>query len=240
MNSWGKVAFLLLVLSPAAFGQTMTVPPTVSVDQPGLVIVRPTSVDGDDFCWDSLSPGLQLIPSDLLARKDVAVGYTNLPGVYKLRARCTKAVSGKGVLSPPYDVVVTVGGVPPTPIPPTPIPPGPVDPLVKALQEAYDAESAAGKSTQLSNYIAVIDRAAVRAQSGQITTVKQLADAVHTDTETTVGQAGQGAFVKVRTAGTAYIKSAGLPTIDGPITQDTRDKASVTYTKLATALRQVR
>ncbi len=113
---------------PTPTGPSITVPSTVQVDVPGLIVVRATALDADDTRWWVYGSGIQTFPPDVVAPKPgVFLGLALQPGVYKVGVICAKAIGGKAVLSIPSDVVITVG-TPTPPIPPTP-PTPPTPPL---------------------------------------------------------------------------------------------------------------
>lgn len=130
------VAFLLLLVPATARAQSIQLPATVTVPQPGLVVVTPTTVDADCVRWFSLDPGLQLIPNNLLKSDQTAVGVAVSTGTYRLRAVAAKDVGGKAAMSPVAECVVTVGQGP-TP----PNPPNPPDTFLQAVTAAYQKEA---------------------------------------------------------------------------------------------------
>lgn len=122
---------LLLSLPTRGAAQSVTLPATVQVEQPGLVVVRATALDGDDVRWFVVGGGLQVFPPDVIAPKPgTFAGFAMKEGTYKLGALAAKCVGGKAVMSAPAYCTITVGT--PTPVPPGPTPgpqpgPGPFD-----------------------------------------------------------------------------------------------------------------
>ncbi len=138
---------LALLAAPASAGaQSITVPATVTVEEPGLVVIRATAIDADDVRWYSIGPGMQTFPPDVVAPKPgVYLGFAMRPGIYKVGVIVAKDVGGKAVLGQPQVVVVTVKGdpVPPGPDPkPDPKPPVPPSPLPDGFRVLVVYESA--------------------------------------------------------------------------------------------------
>lgn len=124
---------LLLALSPPAWAQSITVPATIQVDQPGLVVIRATAIDADDVRWWPAShPALQTFPPDVLVVKHgVFVALAMQPGTYKVGVVTAKTVGGKAVLSNPAYCTITVGAPGP----------GPGPDLAVTVQKAYTADA---------------------------------------------------------------------------------------------------
>lgn len=120
----------VLALPVLAAAQSITVPAAVTVEEPGLVVIRATALDADDVRWYSIGPGMQTFPPDVVKPvPGVYLGFALRPGVYKVGVIVAKDVGGKAVLGQPQVVVVTVKG---DPIPPGPDPkpdPKPIPPL---------------------------------------------------------------------------------------------------------------
>lgn len=123
------LSLLLILIAAPLWGQSITVPPTVNVPQPGLVVIRASTLDADDVRW--WSRDIQAFPADVVPSKPgVFLGFVIQPGVYKVGVICAKSVAGKAVISQPQEIEVTVGGTPPIPpVPPVPpVPPTPPTP----------------------------------------------------------------------------------------------------------------
>jgi hypothetical protein len=180
----------LFLLAPFAPAQSVVVPPTITVPQPGLVIVTPTSVDADSVAWLALDSGLQLIPSNLLADSKIAVGMAMQTGSYRLMVVCAKAVSGKAAISQPIIVTVVVGAPGPTPVPPTPVPPTPTDPLAVAVTAAYAQETDPSKAQWVAALAKVYRQGATTAGGSAAMPIGTLYKGMQTYA-TSLGLAGQ-------------------------------------------------
>lgn len=150
-------AALFLFVSDEAkvAAQSISVPATVAIEQPGLVIIRATAIDADSVRWWSHSPGLQTFPPDVVnPGPGIYLGFALQPGTYTIGVIAAKDVGGKAVMSLPQRVTVMVGGSPPAPpIPPAPVPPPsppiPVDALAAQIQSAYTADPSTTKAADV-------------------------------------------------------------------------------------------
>jgi hypothetical protein len=107
-------------------GQSITLPSSVTVPQPGLVVIKASAIDADDVRWFNLSPGLQAFPADVTKPAlGTYVGLALKEGTYKLGVICAKSVANKAIISDPQEITVTVGTPAPPPPPPPPGPPVP-------------------------------------------------------------------------------------------------------------------
>ncbi len=149
--------FLTLAIAAPAAAQSVKVPAAVTVDEPGLVVVRATEFDADDLHWYAVGPGLQSFPPDLVPPKLGAyMGFAMKAGVYKIGVIPAKDVNGKAKIGVPQYVVVTVGK--PSP-PDPPNPPDPPSPLPNGFRVLIVYESAEKLS---SGHAAVIGSKDVR------------------------------------------------------------------------------
>lgn len=131
------LSLLALLIGSVAFGQSVTLPATINVANPGLVVIKPSAFDGDSISYTAVDSGLQFIPSELLKDSTTAVGLAMQPGTYRFRAIAAKVVGGKAALSPFVECSIVVAGTPPPP----PTPPAPNDPLFPTLQTAFFQEA---------------------------------------------------------------------------------------------------
>lgn len=129
---------LALACAVRADNTTIQLPSTVK-GEPGDFITVKATTNGKIVRWYTPDKGLSVIPSELLRDPKTAIVYSKKPGKYRLLAY-TAAGDEPSDLA---ECVVTIGEPPPGPDPgPQPGPePGPVDPLVKKLQDAYNADS---------------------------------------------------------------------------------------------------
>jgi hypothetical protein len=150
-----RSALLLLLLWPAVgWGQKVTLPKEVP-GEPGAFVRVQADTDCGSLQWHALDPGLNLFPVELLKDTKTAVVTASRPGRYRLLAYGAKGDTA----SPPAVTVVVIGDAPPGPTPPDPTP-GPIDdPLVKALQAAYDKETATDRA-ELKGKLAALYRSA--------------------------------------------------------------------------------
>lgn len=189
---------LLLIAAPA-WGQSIGVPATVQIDQPGMIVIRATEFDCDATAWWSHG-GIQQFPPDVLTPKPgVFVGFCSAPGVYKIGVIAAKSVNGKAVLSLPQTIIVTVGGVPPVPTP-SPVP-SPTDPLTAQIEAAYTADPSPTKAADLVKLAATYT--AMAAQIAGISTGNTLF---------TVMQAARNAQIGTRLAGIRGVLGQDLQT----------------------------
>lgn len=143
-------ALLLLTLLTPAYvrAQSITVPATVNVGEPGIVEIRATKVDADDVRWYVMTHGIQTFSSDTVKPPPgVFVGLALKEGTYKVGVIPAKAVkqpdgSYKAVIGQPQVVTIIVG-VPtpddppvPDPKPKPPVPPAPTQFRVLVVYES--------------------------------------------------------------------------------------------------------
>lgn len=113
---WCLFGFFLA--AGVARSQSITIPATVQVDAPGLIVIRATASDLEDARWYPLSPGIQTFPPDVIPpNPKVFLGLALTPGVYKIGVVPAKDVNGKAKIGDAQICTVTVGTPPPGPGP---------------------------------------------------------------------------------------------------------------------------
>lgn len=175
-------ALTLLLLPSLALSQTVTAPDKVTVETPGLVVIRATSFDADDLHWYAVGPGLQTFPPDVVPPKlGVFLGFAMREGTYKLGVIPAKDVNGKAKIGMPvYVTVVVGGGGPPTPPdPPKPPVPPPTDPLAAALSAAYAKETDPNKADHAATLATLFRQGITLSADSAIKTNKQWLDKLH-------------------------------------------------------------
>jgi hypothetical protein len=152
-----RTALLLLLLWPACAWPappTLKIPPEIK--PAGQYAMLAPDTDAVSVLYVGLT-GVDPIPSAVL--KDGRLFLLDTRGLAKGRYRFAAVGAGKDGEQTRTDFVVVVGESPPGPTPPDPTP-GPIDdPLVKALQSAYDKETATDRA-ELKGKLAALYRSA--------------------------------------------------------------------------------
>lgn len=153
----GGAVVALLLLAPAAAGQSVTLPEKIEAQPGEWVIIVPTAHDGGPVRWH-VSPGLIRVPIEKLFPKldPAGVVVRGPKGTYQVWAW-----TAKGDRASPLAVCVVQVGEP-TPTPPDPPPPPPPDgPLAKALAAAWAKEAdTANRARQAADLAALYSLAA--------------------------------------------------------------------------------
>lgn len=125
-----------------------------------------------------------------------------------------------------FIIVTGKGPQPPPPVVPT-------DPLVKSLQAAYDLETDPGKAAQLANLKTTMTTIVSRLKdSGRVTSMLQLRDSVHANTDAEVGK---DKLVKLRAAIGDYLMTK-FGKENRTMTADLWTLAATEYATVADAL----
>jgi hypothetical protein len=131
-------------------------------------------------------------------------------------------------------IPLTIGDVPPQP-PPGPGPTPPTDPLTKALQDAFAAETDTQKAAKIADLAGVYAKVGDIKAIGTVTTLGQLQATMRRAEILVVGANG---LPKVLQAGSAYV-AGKLPANDAPMTDTLWRQASDAYGAVAIALKKV-
>jgi hypothetical protein len=137
---------LLLTLTLTLRAQTVDMPQAVTAAVGRLAAVEMT-YDGDDFQF-SVPPELDAFreyTTDSNVVKLRVIGYQ--AGTYQVTAVASKAVDGKGLMSPLKSCLIHVVGPAPVPPGPTPVPPGPTPPPVTVGKRTLLIVSESASST---------------------------------------------------------------------------------------------
>lgn len=237
--------FVLVFLAGPVAAQSITIPTTVQVDAPGLIVIRATAIDADDARFYPLSPGIQTFPPDVIPpNPKVFLGLALAPGTYKIGVVPAKDVGGKAKIGDAQVCVVTVG----TPTPPTPpVPPAPPTPpaaLVQAIQTAYTLDKAtdASAATNLANLAKVYAYLASSAGIGNVTTVNDWSQAVKAgqDYATSLGVLTTTLPNVQAAVGAAFVTAVpSAASGSGPISAADRAVATAFFSQAAQACGQV-
>lgn len=143
--------------------QSVTLPDTLTVEEPGLIVLRAKTFDADGLRWFVVGGKLQTFPPDVVTPKlGTFAGFTLTAGTFKVGCLAAKCVGGKAVMSLPVYCTVTVGS-PQPPTPPTP--PTPTDPLTQTLQAAFNLDTDADRAKSLQYLQGVYQGMAAQAPS---------------------------------------------------------------------------
>lgn len=126
-------------------------------------------------------------------------------------------------------------GPDPEPDPPKP-PPEPDNALTLSLQNAFNLDTDADKSTKLPKLAGVMEAAALMANSPEARTISSFNKAIRTSTNTAIGITS---LPRTRAAIGAYLETL-LPDSDEPLNANTRKALNTGYSQVATALKKVR
>jgi hypothetical protein len=183
-----------------------------------LVAVRPET-DAKAVWWH-VPPGVQFDSSEG-GRKLLLVA--NAPGRYPLVAFVATA-RDEGAVA---ETVLIVEGAPL---------PSPDDALRKDLLALAAAETGPDRTKQLKTLAALYRQAATFCRDEQLTTTKQLIDAIARAGDTLLP--APVALQAVRERVLRELHAANLPTQDVPLTQELRDKAAQIYGRASAALEE--
>ena len=192
----------------------------------GAFVVIEAKTEGKSVRFVALDPGLSVFPPELLATKKATVIVAARSGRYRILAY--SAVGDEP--SEPAFCTVIIGTPGPDPGPT----PGPTSPLTKALQAAFDGETANDKA-KLATLITTMEKAADMANLPTLTTTAQLESAVRAARMASLGDS----LPAVRVAIGEYLASK-LPTSDTPLTPELRGAAGSAYNHVAEALKGVK
>jgi hypothetical protein len=222
-----RCALLLCALMPGSIpaqlpmpipGPPLKLPEAVRAAPGQLVAVRPETEA--KAVWWHVPPGVQFDVSEG-GRKLLLVA--NTPGRYPLVAFVATA-RDEGAVA---ETVLIVEGAPPPPAD---------DLLRKDLLALAAAETGPERSKQLKTLAALYRQAAAFCRDEQLTSTKQLIDAI--------AKAGDAllpaptALRAVRERVLHELRAANLPTQDVPLTKELRDKAAQIYGRASAALEE--
>lgn len=222
------VVSLLTLITPALCfaGAEVKLPAEVKT-QPGMFAVVKAETDGKVVRWYTPDPGLSLFPSELLSDKKTAVVVAQRAGKYRLVAYTAK----EDEPSEPAVCILIVGD-PPPPVPPNPPPPS--DPLAKDLAAAFAADAGPDKAKHLSTLIELWRQAPLIAEDeARIKTAEQLLTALQ-DVATKL--VPRGVLTGVRQRIMTFLNSELGQNPDSEMTPATRQKASLLFVRIRTAL----
>lgn len=240
----------VLLLSSVALGAPPAIEIPAEVRPAGQYVNFVPKTDAVSVTYVGFS-GVEPVPSAALADKKMFLldTYGKPAGRYKFAA----VAAGSTGEQARTDFEVVIGTPPTPPVPPTPPDPKPPDPptpppdeataaLTRTFQAAYNADDDTIKETKLSLLTRIMDEAAVQINAKDakgvylVTTLKQFADAVHVVTNQQIGSA---AIPKLRGSVGVYLNSK-LPTVDAPLTEESRAKVAAAYTQVAKSLKGVK
>lgn len=239
--------FLVLVVAGTALAQppvrkkdapTISLPANVQAQPGTFVIVEAQNFMGDDIAWMVLDQGLSMIPTSLLARRDVAVVMGMTPGNYRLIAiAATVGPDGRASLSPIAVCVVTIGNIPPGPgpgpIPPGPTP-GPTDPFAAPLSAAFAVDATANKAGAVRQLAAVYRTLASTAVPDP--SLATMADLWRVETQAGTAAVPKGQLTTVRTALAGELSAQLGVNGSQPLDAATRSKVAAQFNRMASLL----
>lgn len=212
---------------------SVTLPATVQIDAPGLIVIRATAINADDVRYYPLSPGIQTFPPDIIApNPSVFLGLALKEGVYIIGAVPAKDVGGKAKIGEAVRVTVTVG----TPIPPPP----PTDPLVQAVQTAYATCPDPAKASNIGLVAKVYAQAATLVANTQYATWADFEAAVvaYGTSLNLPTSAVPNVAAAIKASNTAVLPNSTTPT--NTLTTADRTAAAAQYNRVAAALGAVK
>ncbi len=221
-----------LCLLALAAPPELTLPKEV-VGEPGAFVRVKAATTGKTVKWLALDAGLNVFPTDLLKDTRTAVVTAGRAGRYRLLA----VTAAADELSDPAVCVVVIGDAPPPgPGPgPGPDPPPPTDPLARAVQAAYAAETESDRATSVKS-LAALYRQGVEVLP-KVDTVGALFKTLQT-AAATLKVAGKVVGVQKVIQGELR---AALPTAASTkLTPELRARAADVFGKVAKALESVR
>jgi hypothetical protein len=231
----GLFVGVYLVGTPLLFAQpvkpTLSVPATLSVPQPGLVILT-AQTNCSWVGWHAIDPGIQLIPAELLKNSMTCVGFAGSTGTFHILA-----YAGNDTAAAPEQVcTVTVGS--PTPPPPPPPPPTPADPLTATIQTAYLSDTLQGKAAKKDLLQALYQQAStVAVNSTTLVTVGDLFNALSAARKSLIADTE---LVAERQAVATYLSGKLPTTATAPLDPATRALCGKEFATVAAALGGVR
>jgi hypothetical protein len=225
-----------LIGTTAALSQDITLPTKVQ-GEPGVFLVVTAQTKGASVCWYCVTPGLSMIPPQLLKDSKSAVVLAAKPGKYTI-------IAWTAVNNQPTDAatcVLVVGSPPdPGPTPPGPGPgpsPGPTPPseLVQALNSALVKDGKNAAALELCKKIAAVAR--ILADKGKSDASLKTAGDVYTLWNKSIKNVVQPSdILQTRLAIGAYLNSK-LPTaLDAALDAPTRQQMFEEFSKIAAAL----
>jgi hypothetical protein len=211
-------AILLTQLPKSTPGPPLKLPDVVRAAPGQLVGVRPETEAKS--VWWHVPPGVQFDCSEG-GRKLLLVA--NTPGRYPLVAFVATA-KDEGAVA---ETVLIVEGA---------LPLSPDDALRKDLLTLAAAETGPERSKQLKTLAALYRQAAAFCRDEQLTSTKQLIDAIAKAGDTLLP--APTALRAVRERVLHELHAANLPTQDVPLTKELRDKAAQIYSRASAALEE--
>jgi len=228
MSRW---ALLILFFASPCWAQEVKLPAEVAGDV-GQFIRIPASADGPQVRWYAISPGLNVFPVELLKDSKTCVVTAAQPGRYRLIAWTAKS----NVPSLAAEVVVVVGGVPPTPVPPTPVPPDPVDPFLASLRSAFAADGSATRVDDVKQLAAVYRQAQAVVDRQDVTNLGQLQSVMRQAITTLIGDRLGGVRQVIGAELRRTLPTDALAPMDAAL----RLKAGAEFTRIGRILEQVK